>query len=165
MTRTERNISKRAIIRDRSESKTGLDKSDRKGGAGAHNWGALTDEQDLEFRAREDNEEEDLSADEDQVELAQVVEQGQTPAHDGSLNERRNSGLSDEEWKQARTFRSRALKDGTDLGAIARTSGAVSTSPPGKSSTVRILQDADRCGLCGVVDVWEESLAAQPREE
>ena len=35
----------------RSESKSGLDKSDRKGGAGAHNWGSYADEQDHEFRA------------------------------------------------------------------------------------------------------------------
>lgn len=32
-----------------------------------------------------------------------------------------------------------------DLGAIARTSAAVSGSPPGRTSTIRVLQDADVC--------------------
>ena len=44
MTRTERAAYPRAVERDRSESKSGVDNSVRKGGAGAHNWGSLDDE-------------------------------------------------------------------------------------------------------------------------
>jgi hypothetical protein len=53
------------VCRPRSESKTGLDKSIHKGGAGAHNWGALDNERDLELLAREDNDDEGLSANEE----------------------------------------------------------------------------------------------------
>lgn len=63
MTRTERAIFPRAVLKDRSESRTGLDKSIRKHGAGPHNWGRLEDERDLEEAAFEDEqfeEEEDL---------------------------------------------------------------------------------------------------------
>lgn len=48
MTRTERSLSPRAIIKDRSESKSGMDKALRKGGAGSHNWGNIDQEYYLE---------------------------------------------------------------------------------------------------------------------
>jgi Hyaluronan / mRNA binding family len=54
MTRTARSSFPRAIHKDRSESKSGLDKSLRKNGAGMHNWGSLADERHLEFAAIED---------------------------------------------------------------------------------------------------------------
>jgi hypothetical protein len=54
MTRTERASFPRALGRDRSESKSGLDKSIRKNGAGQHNWGSLADEGDFESAALED---------------------------------------------------------------------------------------------------------------
>ena len=44
MTRTERSISPRALRRDRSENKEGVDTGMRKGGAGAHNWGSIDEE-------------------------------------------------------------------------------------------------------------------------
>lgn len=44
MTRTARAAYPRAVIKDRSESRTGLDSSIRKSGAGHHNWGSLADE-------------------------------------------------------------------------------------------------------------------------
>lgn len=56
MTRTERATSLRAIIKDRSESKSGIDKRTPKGGAGTHNWGSLEDERDLEEAALYDEE-------------------------------------------------------------------------------------------------------------
>ena len=59
MTRTERATSPRAILKDRSESKTGIDKRTPKGGAGTHNWGSLKDERDIEEEAVYD-EEQDL---------------------------------------------------------------------------------------------------------
>ena len=43
MTRTARAAYPRAVIKDRSESRTGLDPSIRKSGAGHHNWGSLAD--------------------------------------------------------------------------------------------------------------------------
>lgn len=58
MTRTERATSPRAIIKDRSESKTGIDKRTPKGGAGTHNWGSLMDERILEDAAAYDQERE-----------------------------------------------------------------------------------------------------------
>lgn len=54
MTRTERAAFPRALMRDRSESKSGLDKSLRKGGSGHHNWGSILDEGYLETAAVED---------------------------------------------------------------------------------------------------------------
>lgn len=54
MTRTARASFPRAAAKDRSESRTGLDKSIRKGGAGAHNWGSIDDEGELEAAALED---------------------------------------------------------------------------------------------------------------
>jgi hypothetical protein len=56
MTRTSRSAFPRAVLRDRSESKSGLDKSIRKNGGGGHNWGSLADEQTLEFAAMDDEE-------------------------------------------------------------------------------------------------------------
>lgn len=41
MTRTERSHSLRALARDRSEARNGMDTSVPKGGAGAHNWGSI----------------------------------------------------------------------------------------------------------------------------
>ena len=54
MTRTARAAFPRAIIKDRSESKTGLDKSLRKNGAGYHNWGSIAQEGALEVAAMDD---------------------------------------------------------------------------------------------------------------
>jgi len=58
MTRTERSLSPRAIIKDRSESKTGMDKALRKGGAGGHNWGNINEEYLLEDEALADEQQE-----------------------------------------------------------------------------------------------------------
>jgi hypothetical protein len=48
MTRTERSHSLRALIKDRSEARNGMDNSVPKGGAGGHNWGTLDSE--LEYQ-------------------------------------------------------------------------------------------------------------------
>ena len=63
MTRTARAAYPRAVIKDRSESRSGLDSSLRKAGAGHHNWGSLADEQQLEYAALNDRtfDEEELS--------------------------------------------------------------------------------------------------------
>jgi hypothetical protein len=54
MTRTARATYPRAVIKDRSESRSGLDSSMRKSGAGHHNWGSIADEFHLESAAMED---------------------------------------------------------------------------------------------------------------
>lgn len=120
MTRTERSAFPRAVHKDRSESKSGMDKSFRKGGAGTHNWGSLADEVDLEFNALHDEEAEMGTA------KREVSEEKPL--------ERRMSSPTDEERDNAREFRRRALsKDGIDLASIARTSSAVATSISKKS--------------------------------
>ena len=58
MTRTERAVSPRALLKDRSEARNGLDTGLRKGGAGAHNWGALNDEARFEREGADDEESE-----------------------------------------------------------------------------------------------------------
>ncbi|KAF9224894.1 hypothetical protein BS17DRAFT_779233 [Gyrodon lividus] len=125
MTRTERAAFPRALVRDRSESKSGLDKSLRKGGSGHYNWGNLADESYLEAAALED-EARDLADSED--ENKRDVERPERAAV-----ERRYSSLTEEERQLARNFRKNALKgQDIDLSAIARTSPAVSIFPPGR---------------------------------
>lgn len=51
MTRTARASFPRAIVKDRSESKSGHDKRLRKDGGGPHGWGRLSDESKLEAAA------------------------------------------------------------------------------------------------------------------
>jgi hypothetical protein len=58
MTRTERSHSLRALLKDRSEARNGMDTSLPKGGAGAHNWGSLDSEYDHENNAIADEVEE-----------------------------------------------------------------------------------------------------------
>jgi hypothetical protein len=59
------------MIKDRSESRSGLDKSIRKNGAGQHNWGSLAAELELESAALEDEahelEEDDITNSSDSV--------------------------------------------------------------------------------------------------
>ena len=54
MTRTARAAYPRAVIKDRSESRTGTYDMARKSGAGQHNWGSLADERRLESAALDD---------------------------------------------------------------------------------------------------------------
>jgi len=120
MTRTSRSAFPRALHKDRSESKSGMDKSLRKGGAGTYNWGALADEADLESRAIDDEETEMGKLNSDLEEKPAL--------------ERRASSATDEERDSALEFRRQAFsKDDLDLASIARTSFAVATSPPKKS--------------------------------
>lgn len=57
MTRTARASYPRAVVKDRSANRSGVDNYNmRKDGGGQHNWGKLTDERDLEFAAMDDNE-------------------------------------------------------------------------------------------------------------
>lgn len=51
MTRTARAVHPRAVAKDASISRNGLNGNMRKGGAGAHNWGTVDDEARYEFEA------------------------------------------------------------------------------------------------------------------
>ena len=165
MTRTARAAFPRAILKDRSESKSGHrdDKHVRKDGAGAHGWGAIADEKDLEDAAMID----------EQLELEHYARDSGGESYivscdfsnicedlmDGKLDalERASSSssTSGEDLESAKEFRKNALKGkgttpadrmtnlnrrilvGLDLAAIARTSSAVSTSPTTPSSMRR----------------------------
>ncbi|KAF8888851.1 hypothetical protein BD779DRAFT_1522920 [Infundibulicybe gibba] len=127
MTRTERSAFPRAIIKDRSESRSGLDKSVRKNGGGPHNWGNLSDERELEYAAMDDEELEFVKEDDTSSSSSEPAE---GPA-------RSNSTLTDEEIATAKKLRKNAFKSGDlDLSAIARTSSAVSTSPPNRTTPI-----------------------------
>ncbi|KAG5735181.1 hypothetical protein E4T56_gene1309 [Termitomyces sp. T112] len=126
MTRTARSSFPRAINRDRSESKSGLGKSIRKNGAGAHSWGSIADEREHELAAMDDEEydmeQESLS---DNLSSSSESLEEKKPAF-----ERSNSTLTSDDLENAKQFRKNALKtNNLDLSAIARTSSAVSTSP------------------------------------
>ncbi|THH32875.1 hypothetical protein EUX98_g1341 [Antrodiella citrinella] len=123
MTRTERATFPRAIIKDRAESRSGMDKSTPKQGAGPHNWGSLIDERELEDGA-------------DYDEVRELEETGIRKSSPPAI-ERRTSSVSEEDREKAREFRKHALKTGElDLSAIARTSSAMSASPPNQTSPI-----------------------------
>ncbi|KAJ7178198.1 hypothetical protein C8R46DRAFT_1188250 [Mycena filopes] len=129
MTRTSRSASLRSVLKDRSESKTGLNNNLRKNGGGAHNWGSLENERDLEFAGIDDGQQEldeELGDDADDSGSAHSDEPTGYKKPSSPVLER-----SEEELATARKFRMNAFKgEGVDLAAIARTSGAVSGSPP-----------------------------------
>lgn len=117
MTRTERSLSPRALIKDRSESKSGMDKALRKGGAGNHNWGNIQDELYLESEALHDEQQELVAnkgqspATHDTRRVAHHSHSSEEPADQPELV-RRNSVTSEEDVTAAREIRKRALKDG-----------------------------------------------------
>jgi len=124
MTRTERATYPRAIIKDRSEARNAMNKHTPKSGAGSHNWGDLQHERDYEEAGLQDEEDEFR---EDGVDRSRETVERPHAA-------RRTSSLSEEELQQAREFRKKALKsDNVDLASIARTSAAVSVSPPNRN--------------------------------
>lgn len=134
MTRTARASSLRALVKDRSESKSGHrdDKHVRKDGAGAHGWGSIADEKALEEAALKD---EQLEFDEEyatSTNPGDVMEFGKHEALEGIAS---SSSTSEEELESAKEFRKNALKGKSiDLAAIARTSAAVSMSPTSPST-------------------------------
>lgn len=74
MTRTERASYPRAVLRDRSLSRSGLNPQLRKGGAGRHNWGGLDHEQELQYQAEYDEEREREGLSEDKISNATAAE-------------------------------------------------------------------------------------------
>ncbi|KAI0049488.1 hypothetical protein FA95DRAFT_1581710 [Auriscalpium vulgare] len=140
MTRTERSTSPRALLKDRSEARNGYDNSLRKGGAGAHNWGSLEDE------ARYENE----GLADEEADFVNDPETAGAPKPDSGDRTkpqpiRRTSSVTEEDRNKAVKVRQNALKDGgIDLAAIARSSVAVSSSPP---KVVPITTDASTATL------------------
>ncbi|EIW53245.1 uncharacterized protein TRAVEDRAFT_60776 [Trametes versicolor FP-101664 SS1] len=132
MTRTARAAYPSAVNKDRSEAKNGMDKHIPKGGAGPHNWGRLEDEYELESAALDD-EQADFEDTTGQVSVNSDAERPPT--------ERRGSSFTPEEIQQGIEIRKKALKSpDVDLGSIARTAPAISTSP---SQSTPIVTDAD----------------------
>ncbi|KAI0752589.1 hypothetical protein C8Q80DRAFT_1117971 [Daedaleopsis nitida] len=133
MTRTARATYPNALNKDRSEAKNGMDKHIPKKGAGPHNWGRLEDELALENAALDDEEAE--------FEDATGVSINAQAGHERPpVPERRASSLSTEEVQQGIEFRKKALKSPeTDLGSIARTAPALSSSP---TEPVTVVTDA-----------------------
>lgn len=137
MTRTERATSPRAILKDRyvthnitithvsyslhissvfsatinkllrSESKSGYDKSLRKGGAGPHNWGAVREELELERDALEDNEFETEELDVADQPNAAIRPSVDGPIENGTLP---NGAANEDEVEKAREYRAKGLK-------------------------------------------------------
>ncbi|KAG2159339.1 uncharacterized protein EDB93DRAFT_1197461 [Suillus bovinus] len=143
MTRTERAGFPRALLRDRSESKSGLDKSVRKNGSGQHNWGSINDERYLEAAALVDEEEEEFEED------TTGQRQRNNSVHEKpELVKHRINSFTEEERENARQIRKNALKgQDIDLSMIARTSSAASTSPPTRSPPVSITASAETASI------------------
>lgn len=140
MTRTERAGFPRALLRDRSESKSGLDKSVRKNGSGQYNWGSINDERYLEAAALADEEEE--------FEEATTDQQGNDSVHKKPKPEKRANSFTEEQRESARQIRKNVLKaQDIDLSMIARTSSAASTSPPTRSPLVYITGNAETASI------------------
>lgn len=140
MTRTERAGFPRALLRDRSESKSGLDKSVRKNGSGQHNWGSINDERYLEAAALADEEEE--------FEESTTDQQRNNSVHKKPKLEKRANSFTEEERESARQIRKNALKaQDIDLSMIARTSSAASTSPPTRSPPISITGSAETASI------------------
>jgi hypothetical protein len=124
MTRTERSQSIRALARDRSGSRNGMDSSLPKGGAGAHNWGSL------EFERRyEDDGLDDEAADFEDQAKETGCEFGHVPllyftclygaisapAPKKPAAVRRTSSVTDEDRENALKVRQNALKNNDSM--------------------------------------------------
>jgi len=150
MTRTERSVYPHALVKDRSVSKTGLDKALKKGGAGPHNWGNP-----LDYQGEATDNGDDLLADplaETENKTSSDVPAESNNAPTGEMDQPSNNGpetspvvqtkpmamqdgrkmsMTEEEREKARMFRKGAMEnDHVDLTSIARTSAAFSQSPP-----------------------------------
>ncbi|KIK67850.1 hypothetical protein GYMLUDRAFT_36634 [Collybiopsis luxurians FD-317 M1] len=120
MTRTARATYPRAVNKDRSQSRSGLGNDMKKGGAGSHNWGKLGE---VEYDGYDEEFDEQ---DAENTASASVSEAGS----EASSSEHKNSTSDEKDIEAAKAFRKRALSGTVDLSSIARTSVAVSSSPP-----------------------------------
>ncbi|KAJ3864233.1 MAG: hypothetical protein NXY57DRAFT_1027840 [Lentinula lateritia] len=119
MTRTARATYPRAALKDRSQSRSGMDKSLKKDGAGRGNWGKLG-----EVEYDDEYDEESYEAETENLDASE------TGSEASSTLELKRSVSDQKEVEAARAFRKRALSGTVDLSSIARTSVAVSGSPP-----------------------------------
>jgi len=152
MTRTERAAYPRAVERDRSESKGGVDKSIRKGGGGAHNWGSLEDEQRFEqegsFDELRELRDDENNREEDEEEPAARDSASGVTERQTERPRATSGGLSPQELEKAKALRKRGLSDNVDLSDIARSSQAVTASAdhpisiiPGATTKVDAFED------------------------
>ncbi|KIM25707.1 hypothetical protein M408DRAFT_331057 [Serendipita vermifera MAFF 305830] len=141
MTRTARSTHPRAMLKDRSESRNGLDKTVKKGGAGAHSWGDVMEE--LEDNWDDVGEEsQDNLKPETQPEITATDQKERlqpdtdnAPSDPVALPQRRSTrrraasvsvSYTEEELETAKQFRTHVFGSGVvDLASIARTSAAV----------------------------------------
>ncbi|KAF7318546.1 hypothetical protein HMN09_00364800 [Mycena chlorophos] len=136
MTRTARSASLRSMLKDRSENKTGVSGALRKNGGGAHNWGSLENERDLEFAGMDDGAaelEEDRASDDNNDTESLTDDASSSGSDEVALKKPTLSPTTtSDDIAVARKFRTNALKAGAelDLAAIARTSVAMAGSPP-----------------------------------
>ncbi|KJA23914.1 hypothetical protein HYPSUDRAFT_39429 [Hypholoma sublateritium FD-334 SS-4] len=118
MTRTARAAYPRAVIKDRSESRTGTYDMARKSGAGQHNWGSLADERQLESAALDDARLDEAAGEEPApaVDLASSTSsvQSASPPAKPAMARSASSGMTPAELEQARLFRKTALKGAND---------------------------------------------------
>jgi hypothetical protein len=142
MTRTARAAYPRAMIKDRSETRTGLEGNRRsmpKDGAGGHNWGSLADERQNELAALEDasfDEEEAGAARADMPDARQARLGSESPTTSSSppppmsRSPSASATMTAQELEEARKLRTHAFKKTgeIDLAAIARSSAAVRAS-------------------------------------
>ena len=130
MTRTERATSPRAIIKDRSESRSGMDKHTPKGGAGQHNWGSLMRERDLEEAALYDEEIEEEESGGMNIPVAPLCDQAPNffpcavqPPRPEEPRKQSSLSVSEEERQEAVKVRKDALKKGQICCSAWTTSG------------------------------------------
>ncbi|PPQ99322.1 hypothetical protein CVT24_009190 [Panaeolus cyanescens] len=143
MTRTARASYPRAVVKDRSANRQGLDVHHmRKDGGGQHNWGKLTDEADFEAAAINDNE----PVAQDEMSTVNRKESRSVSPPSKPQMSRSTSNLSGEDLEKARKYRKHALKPGNiDLAEIARTSAAA-VSPPSEMSLNRRFGSSENIG-------------------
>ncbi|CCO35590.1 peptidyl-prolyl isomerase D (cyclophilin D) [Rhizoctonia solani AG-1 IB] len=154
MTRTERAAYPRAINKDRSEARNGMDRSLKKGGAGG--WGTIDDE----MAVGQDEYERDEGRDEVRDDLTNSSASGKSP----EIPRRASITMTDEERRGAKDFRAHALKDGeTDLAAIARTSSAASTSP--RAPVLPVLSNPNHCDFTAGNGTGGESIYGEKFED
>ncbi|KAG9002603.1 hypothetical protein FRB90_011357 [Tulasnella sp. 427] len=135
MTRTERAAFPRAVAKDRHVSKSGMDKSLRKSGGGAHNWGSAMDAyDDAELYDRGLDEEELAPAVASNAQASSSSDVGSSPkdrrrSSVSASSTEEHANLNNDDKEKALAFRKRALSKGDiDLSSIARTSSAASTA-------------------------------------
>lgn len=132
-------------MKDR-HSRTGMQHKsefERKGGAGAHNWGSFNDEENLRYQGDMDAQlESAMFPADDDTDKSSVDQTGQSPSDSMSsldsaarpITGRRMSQVSDQERADALRYREGGLKQkGVDLASIARTSHGVAQSPTNES--------------------------------